>query len=79
MKAYGIERKDIWALGWWSGSQSNTGNKTKSNLKKCSRRIYKKKARAKSKQNLIKEVDDAIDHIYCECDMCEPVSLFDNY
>lgn len=55
MKPYGLNRYEITLLEWWAGSQSNTGNKTKSKRKKSARRIYKKKARAESKRELIKE------------------------
>lgn len=44
--------KDLNQLDWWAGSQSQTGNKTPSPLKKKSRRIYKKIARASLKREL---------------------------
>lgn len=50
MKAYGIQRKDVYNLEWWAGSKSSTGNKTKSSLKRRSRLVYKKIGRAKAKE-----------------------------
>lgn len=77
MKPYGINRREVDALEWWAGSQSKTGNKTKSKIKKPARRIYKKKARAKLKHELFEEEVNFHNHgYYCECPECEPKNIF---
>lgn len=78
MKAYGITRWLLWYLEYWAGSPSRSGNKTKSKIKKPARRVYKKIARAKLKEELRNEEKDYYGHgFYCECNQCKPKNLND--